>query len=257
MTPRFYTDRMEFTPKRVTQAARSIQAILDKGSPGDRLPSEIELARQLSVSRTTVRDALTRLWLEDKITRRWGVGTFISEHNNFLGGQITTNFLDLDEVGSLPRRIADAGHVPSLRWFNSGITSPPAWVAAEFGLAPHDTVQCVERCLAVDGKPALFLFDYVPLVVRGRELDLNGLGDLGSDFPTLFLETGLRLVKQAASLDARLPDELVAEQLGLAMSEPVLHAEQRSYAESGETVICTDGFYVTEIFGTVLVRTIS
>lgn len=248
---------MDSTAKRVPQTARAIQTILDRGEPGERLPSEIELARRLSVSRTTVRDALTRLWLEGRITRRWGVGTFISERSDLLGGQISMSFLDLDEVGSLPKRIAEAGHIPSLLWFGSSVAQPPAWVVAEFGLEPDASVQRVERCLAVDGKPALFLTDHVPNMINGRALDLSPLSELDNDFPTIFLEAGLRLVKQAASLDARLPDAQVAEKLGLGESEPLLHSEQRSYADSGETVICTDGYYVADIFGTILVRTIS
>lgn len=257
MTRRSYTDRMESSPKRVMQTARAIETLLDRGEPGDRLPSEVELARQLSVSRTTVRDALGRLWLQGLVTRRWGVGTFISEHNSALDGRITTNFLDLDEVGSLARRIIDAGHTPSLLFAESSSTPPPPWVADEFDLATGDQVRRIERCMAVDGKPALFLTDHVPMTVNGRELDLRPLHRLDNDFPTIFLEAGLRLVKQTASLDARFPPREVAEQLRVEPSEPLLHAEQRSYAESGETVICTDGFYITDVFGTILVRTIS
>lgn len=239
------------------QTARAIQALLDRGEPGDRLPSEIELARQLSVSRTTVRDALRRLWFQGLVTRRWGVGTFISEQNSVLDGRITANFLDLDEVGSLARRIVEAGHTPSLLFADSTIASPPPWVAQEFGLATDDRVRRLERCMAVDGKPALFLTDHVPMTVNGRDLDLRPLHQLDSDFPTIFLEAGLRLVKQTAGLDARFADRHIAEQLGIEATEPLLHAEQRSYAESGETVICTDGYYVSDVFGTVLVRTIS
>ena len=46
-------------------------------TPGMQLPSEVDLARELSVSRMTVRKALTRLEEENRIFRRVGVGTFV------------------------------------------------------------------------------------------------------------------------------------------------------------------------------------
>jgi GntR family transcriptional regulator/MocR family aminotransferase len=47
--------------------------------PGDALPPTRELARSLSVSRTTVTEAYGRLWGEGLVTSRTGAGTFVSE----------------------------------------------------------------------------------------------------------------------------------------------------------------------------------
>jgi len=57
------------------------QAILDgRLMPGDRLPPTRELARSLSVSRTTVSVAYERLTGQGFVTARVGAGTFVSEH---------------------------------------------------------------------------------------------------------------------------------------------------------------------------------
>src|SRR5918911_1169811 len=57
------------------------RAILDgRLRPGDPLPPTRELARRLSVSRTTVTVAYDRLWGEGFVTARVGAGTFVSEH---------------------------------------------------------------------------------------------------------------------------------------------------------------------------------
>src|SRR5205814_2327662 len=57
------------------------QAILDgRLKPGDRLPPTRELARSLSVSRTTVSVAYERLTGQGFVTARVGAGTFVSEH---------------------------------------------------------------------------------------------------------------------------------------------------------------------------------
>ena len=46
----------------------------------DRLPPEIELAKQLGISRTLVRDCLSILEREGFINRKHGVGTIINKH---------------------------------------------------------------------------------------------------------------------------------------------------------------------------------
>ncbi|MEQ4619588.1 MAG: GntR family transcriptional regulator [Corticimicrobacter sp.] len=44
---------------------------------GDKLPSEAELIRQLGVSRTVVREAISRLQAQGQVETRQGVGTFV------------------------------------------------------------------------------------------------------------------------------------------------------------------------------------
>lgn len=48
--------------------------------PGDMLPSELELAAELTVHQGTVRKALGELATERLLERRQGVGTFVAEH---------------------------------------------------------------------------------------------------------------------------------------------------------------------------------
>lgn len=47
--------------------------------PGDRIPSEIELAATYNVSRMTVRQALNDMLRERVLLRRRGYGTFVAE----------------------------------------------------------------------------------------------------------------------------------------------------------------------------------
>lgn len=54
--------------------------------PGERLPSEAELSKQLGVSRATLREALRLLEEEKIVIRRHGVGTFINSKPVFQVG---------------------------------------------------------------------------------------------------------------------------------------------------------------------------
>ena len=50
--------------------------------PGDLIPSEINLAKELNVSQGTVRKAITELVENNVLTRKQGRGTFVSNHNS-------------------------------------------------------------------------------------------------------------------------------------------------------------------------------
>src|SRR5271157_3190832 len=53
--------------------------ILEKLRPGDKLPSERELAEMLQVSRSSIRDAIRGLELKGLVEPRQGAGTIVRE----------------------------------------------------------------------------------------------------------------------------------------------------------------------------------
>ena len=62
------------------EVAKQIERlILNKLSPGDKLPGERELAELLQVSRSSIRDAIRRLELIGLVQPRQGVGTVVQE----------------------------------------------------------------------------------------------------------------------------------------------------------------------------------
>lgn len=82
--------------------AESLLAELSKGTlkPGDRLSPERELAKQLRVGRTTVREALKLLTLSGLLEAKPGQGTYVrQEFTSFLSQQIEWPLLlDIGEV---------------------------------------------------------------------------------------------------------------------------------------------------------------
>src|SRR5918998_5830024 len=73
-------EQTTFRPlQRYEQIAERLAADIRSGlyAPGERLPSERELAKTLEVSRASVREALASLQLQGVVETRHGAGTFV------------------------------------------------------------------------------------------------------------------------------------------------------------------------------------
>lgn len=82
----------------------------------EKLPSEFELAKQLGVSRATLREALRVLEEENVIIRRHGVGTFVSARPMFTSG--------IEQLSSVTEMIRQAGRKPGTIFLSSSIQKP-------------------------------------------------------------------------------------------------------------------------------------
>ena len=90
-----------YRPGYEVAAERILQFIAESGlQPGDRLPTEFELARELSVSRTVAREAIKVLSAIGRVRAQRGRGLYVADEPGLLGTVRETQFLpaDLDHV---------------------------------------------------------------------------------------------------------------------------------------------------------------
>ncbi|GMQ94304.1 MAG: GntR family transcriptional regulator [Acidimicrobiia bacterium] len=131
------------------------ERITSEGFDGGRIPPETELASDLGVSRTTVRDALSRLEHEGTIYRRQGAGTFVSEQ----GLQIKSR---LEDIWSYEQVLEDHGYEPSVRVLaETEMVADSATVEA-LDLADGDTVLVVEKLFLEDEDPVMLTVNRIP-----------------------------------------------------------------------------------------------
>jgi DNA-binding GntR family transcriptional regulator len=107
---------MDFAPPKYAQVMRAIQDRIESGEygPGDMLPSETQLVRELGVGRTTVVRALQTLAMQGWIEREHGRGSFVkgrpeSAAERVRPSQATT------EQGESADAVVEAGRVPAPR----------------------------------------------------------------------------------------------------------------------------------------------
>ena len=105
--------------------------------PGERIPSEPELARQETVSRSSMRAAITLLEEEGYVSRRHGSGTYVT-HRPTLPNELGRNF----GVSSM---IASTGLQPGTEEESMGVEPAPAAVADALGIEVGEPVSYLRR----------------------------------------------------------------------------------------------------------------
>jgi GntR family transcriptional regulator len=115
--------------------------------PGMHLPSEQELARQLSVSQGTVRKALDAMTAESLLVRRQGRGTFVAEPED---ARILFQFFRLAADRPTGENVFPDSHV--LKWSGARADDDEA---DALDLEAGDPVWRIERIRMLAGQPVL------------------------------------------------------------------------------------------------------
>ncbi len=141
----------------LTEKAKSYikRLIIDNRFEDGRIPSETELATELGVSRTTIRDALSRLELEGAIYRKQGAGTFVNE----AGLQIHTR---LEEIWGYETMLEAHGYTPSVHISRVEEEPVKAEIAQELKLAADEPVLVVHKLFLADNSPVIASINYIP-----------------------------------------------------------------------------------------------
>jgi GntR family transcriptional regulator len=205
-------------------------------TPGDRIPTEAELAAEYGVSRITVRQALGALQDEGLISRSAGRGTFVSEPRVFKGAmkfegslgdlitmavETTVRLLDLETIEATLQqgrllRVDEKTRLTRctrLRFHND---APLCYVV---NILPHDVGK---RLSKADWK-------------KGSVL--RALQRLG--YP----------VKDAdQSVRASLADAMLARLLDIRIGAPVLSVDRLVYTEGGHPIEHTHTYYRSDIY---------
>jgi GntR family transcriptional regulator len=137
------------------------QRILNQEFDEARIPSETDLANELGVSRTTIRDALSRLELEGVIYRKQGAGTFINE----AGLQIKSRLEEIWDYGAM---LEAHGYVPTTRILSVEEQSIAPGTAAGLNLPTNEKVLVVQKLFLADGRPVILGVNRIPTQIISR-----------------------------------------------------------------------------------------
>ena len=202
------------------QVKRLIIDWIERGelSPHDRLPGERELAAQLTVSRMTVRRALTELIHEQRISTQPGVGTFVAEP------RMTRRMMS---ARGLSEDLAKAGHRLTSHVLELGLRHPAADIAAILKVPQGASVVVLERLRVLDDEPFALQRAYLPTALFP---DLHTLDFRErSLYATIRGKYGLSIDRGDLTLEATEPSAAERDLLKLLEGEPVLVMVRISY----------------------------
>lgn len=120
----------------------------------EKLPSEFELAKKLSVSRATLREALRVLEDENVVIKRHGVGTFVHSKPLFTSG--------IEQLSSMTNMIEQAGMKPGTIYLSTLVQEPNEEDIRRFNCSANDKIVVIERVRTANGEPVIYCMDKVP-----------------------------------------------------------------------------------------------
>lgn len=133
-----------------------IKADIENGTfePGSKLPSEFILAKELGVSRVTLREALRILNDENIITRKHGVGTFVNAKPTFTSG--------IEELHSITQMIENNNHIAGTIFIGSEIIPASSSDIKNFKIKEGESILRIERIRTGDKEPLVYCIDKIP-----------------------------------------------------------------------------------------------
>ena len=203
-------------------------------SPGQQIPSEHALCRELSVSRVTLRQALGELVRDGMLVGVQGKGTFVV-HNppKRLSPVKYTGFLDELQQRVLKLKVKDVEIVR---------VPPSTELRALLQLTDDEAeVTLIRRLRHINDRPFSFTLNYLPLSIgtRVREKDLYTV-------PLLRIlqdELKIAIVRARETIEAAPADPDIAQRLGISVLHPVMHMKRVMYTTKDRPFELVETYY--------------
>ncbi|MDL2322453.1 GntR family transcriptional regulator [Bacteroidales bacterium OttesenSCG-928-A17] len=201
---------------------------------GKKLPNEVDLARQLGISRSTMRQAINKLVYEGLLIRKKGIGTVVADV------AITSkagNWLSFSqEMKAMGVEVRNYG-------MYIGWTKPTEELCRFFNIGEDTKILKLERLRGSAEMPFVYFISYFnPRIgLTGNEDFSRPLYDILKDYNTI-----VKLSKEEIS--AKAADRLLSEKLEIKMGDPILKRKRFVYDPGGRAVEWNVGYYRADSF---------
>lgn len=180
---------------------------------GDQFPTEAALCDILSVSRITIKRALSELADEGLISRHRGRGTVVETHKS--KGIMRADF------GEMMKNLLDIVQTTDVELLREAQIVPPLDIADDLELDEGVAAHQILRRRLVEGEPYVYTVSYIPTDVAAGFPD-NGANQMS--MLQLLINAGHPPFEAYQRMTATSADDSVAISLGLEVGDPVLKA---------------------------------
>ena len=208
---------------------------------GSKLPSEDQLAREFSVSRVTLREALRVLEDDGVILRRHGSGTFVLDRR-------AVPLQTLSSIVSTSTIFKRAGLED--RFIKVALKKIPAnqRIAEKLQIPTRQEIWEVERVRTIGAKPAVYSYDYFPvsLVPAGEGEKLNNY--IHSLYHFLAEVCGQTSEEGSCTFKPILSDKNLSAILNIHDASPLMFVETLDFNKDKQSILYSREYYVPEFF---------
>ena len=232
----------------VTQVYRYLIELIDNGllKFGQKLPSEPDLAKQLNVSRFSLREALQRLESEEYIIKRRGIGTFVnkpsSQHTQF----------GFEKLHSLSGNLIASGLKPGLKEMHITAELPNEEIRKSIHLEKNEKVIKIERLRTKDEKAFNWSIDYIAEKTIGEKIAKKNLGF--SLYKFLEVHCGIFISYSKAEVTPHLADQFLSEKLMVLPGSLLTKVSQIHYLENNDPILLSIEFFPIDLFTISIIR---
>ena len=213
---------------RYHQIAQSLRERIAEGrsAPGQRLDNQRSLAREFGVTLMTLRQALELLERDGLITRRHGLGTFVS-----------SPIVDYDilHLRTFAGDLSARGERVATRFLGSRFAVADRWVSRELGLGRRARVFALERLRLVDGHPMSLQLSYLPAAI-GEEVAKADLA-VTPLRQALSFKLGIEITAARETVSAVHLEAAAARELGCRPGIPAFRSDRVSIGPDGTPVV--------------------
>ncbi len=192
--------------------------------PGSRLPGEDDLAALFDVSRPTLRDAMKSLEAAGVVSRRRGVGTFVTDRG------VVRNSLDVNF--SFSDLVAAHGRQPGVRDLHVDKVPASGEDAGLLQVAPGDPLVSISRVRTADGEAVGRTVDLVPVTLLPE-----GHTYAGASIYDFLRKAGHEVHHGDARIEPVAADAELAALLGVARRSPLLFLDQVDHDQDGRPLL--------------------
>jgi GntR family transcriptional regulator len=196
--------------------------------PGDKIPSENELAAQFNVNRLTVRQAISQLIQEGFLVSKRGQGTFVANNENILESLNLefTGFMD-DLFYQIAKTKTKSVEITKINVSKS--------LREKFKLDRRcEEVIEIKRVRFKRNNSFAYTVNYLPLEI-GNRISEKAL----KRKPLLQImeqDLGIQFTEAFQTIEASFADVEVAKKLGVSPGSPILYVERVMYAKNHKPV---------------------
>jgi GntR family transcriptional regulator len=215
-----------------------LAALINKTPAGSRLPSEPDLAKQLGVSRATLREAMRSFETQGLIRRRQGSGTFVVGKVQALDGGLEV----LESLETIAKR---QGLEVSVSDLNIESTVADEDMASFLNVAVGAKLTRVRRVIRADSRPVAYLVDTLPEdILYAKDLPADFHGSV-LDF---LLSRGDSLTSSRANVSAIGATADVAKPMEIQRGDVLLHFHAQLFNAEGKIVDYSLSYFIPGYF---------